>query len=178
MVKSMIGVSVDVRSSRGGRRAVDGKGEAGGGQAAKVAGMWRQETADASSFVVHGRAMKAKSRHPMRALAITLSIAGAAGSTDAAVDCAALVSVKLEGTTITSASVHIGPLVDRRRPRRRSILSRGGRRTTVVRFGNPLRSLAAERGQVDQPDEGRWNRRLCRAAFPTRCSRRTSATDS
>src|SRR5881394_1029328 len=53
--------------------------------------------------------MQSRSCHPMCALALALSIACAAGSVDAASDCAGLVNVKLEGTTITSASVVSGP---------------------------------------------------------------------
>ena len=53
--------------------------------------------------------MQPRSCHPMRALALALSIACAAGSADAASDCAGLVNVKLEGATITSASVISGP---------------------------------------------------------------------
>jgi len=45
----------------------------------------------------------------MRAFALALTIAGAAGSADAASDCAGLVNVKPDGTTITSASVVSGP---------------------------------------------------------------------
>ena len=51
--------------------------------------------------------MKPESCRLMRALA--LSIAGAAGSAEAASDCAGLVNVKLEATTITSASAIGGP---------------------------------------------------------------------
>ena len=53
--------------------------------------------------------MQTRSCHPMRALALALSIACAAGSADAASDCAGLANVKLEGATIASASVVSGP---------------------------------------------------------------------
>ena len=53
--------------------------------------------------------MEARSCHRLRALALTVSIAWAAGSADAATDCAGLVNVKLEGATIVSASVVSGP---------------------------------------------------------------------
>ena len=53
--------------------------------------------------------MHQKSHHPMRTLALAWSIAGAAGSANAGSDCAGLASVKLEGATITSASVVSGP---------------------------------------------------------------------
>ena len=42
--------------------------------------------------------MQSRSCHPMCALALALPIACAAGSADAASDCAGLVNVKLEGT--------------------------------------------------------------------------------
>src|SRR3982751_2426272 len=53
--------------------------------------------------------MRSKSCRQTRALALALTIAGAAGSAEAAADCAGLVSVKLEGTTITSASAVAAP---------------------------------------------------------------------
>jgi len=53
--------------------------------------------------------MEPRSCHPLRALALAVSIAWAAGSADAATDCAGLVNVKLEGATIVSASVVSGP---------------------------------------------------------------------
>ena len=53
--------------------------------------------------------MQPRSCHPMRALALALSIACAAGAADGASDCAGLVNVKPEGATITSASAVSGP---------------------------------------------------------------------
>src|SRR5689334_18807396 len=53
--------------------------------------------------------MRSRSCYRRRALALALTIVGTAGSADAASDCAGLVSVKLEATAITSASMVSGP---------------------------------------------------------------------
>src|SRR3954453_1449730 len=53
--------------------------------------------------------MRSRSCRQTRAFALALTIAGTAGLADAAADCAGLVSVKLDATAITSASMVSGP---------------------------------------------------------------------